>query len=144
MGYASYLEDILDRSTRDLDAATSALKAPKPTSAHRDDALRAVGDAKTLLLRIRRTWDLATDPELDLAHEVTQQHEVIRRLEGDIEMAKHDREQVEREMSQARQDTARAQTEIRKLEMKVEELEAQFESLPFDVKLHLYPPKSPA
>lgn len=141
MGFASYLEDILDRSNRDLDKATRALEVANPTRADRDEALRALAAAKTLFRRIQQTWDLATDPQLDLAHQVQRQREAIRRLEGDVELARHERERVEHELMQARQDMAKARTEVQKLELKNRELEAQFESLPFGAKLDLYPPK---
>lgn len=142
MGYASYMEDILDRSNRDLDKATSALEAANPSSALRDDALHALADAKTLLRKIRTDWDLATDPQLDLAHEVMQQREIIRRLEGDVELAKHKRERAEHEAARAKQDSAKARQEIQKLESKNRELEAQFEALPFSAQLQCYPPKA--
>lgn len=141
MGYASYMEDILDRSNRDLDKARSALEAPDPSIARRNDALRALAGAKALLRKIQEVWDVATDPQLDLAHEVIQQREVIRRLEGDVEQAKHERERVEQEVMRARQDTVKAKQEIRKLESKNQELEAQFEALSFSDQLRLYPPK---
>ena len=144
MGYASYLEDILERSNLDLDKATSALREPILTHVNRDDALRVLANAKVLLRKIHETLDLATDPELNLAHEVDQQRETIRRLEGDVQLAKHARERVEQEVKRARQDTAKARAEVRRLELKNEELEAQFEALPFSAKLDLYPPKSGA
>ena len=142
MGYASYMEDILDRSNRDLDKATSALAASNISSDRRDDALRALADAKVLLRKIQTVWDVATDPQLDLAHEVMQQREVIRRLEGDVELAKRKRERVEQEVTRARQDSEKARQENRKLKLKNQELEAQFEALPFSDKLRLYPPRA--
>ena len=144
MGYASYLEDILERSNLDLDEATSALRGPILTHVNREDALRVLANAEVLLHKIHLTLDLATDPELNLAHEVEQQRETIRRLEGDVQLAKHARERVEQEVKRARQDTAKARAEVRRLELKNEELEAQFESLPFRAQLDLYPPKSGA
>lgn len=142
MGYASYMEDILDRSNRDLDKVTIALADSNPSSARRDDALRALADAKTLLCKIQTVWDVATDPQLDLAHEVMQQREAIRRLEGDVELAKHERERVEHEVTRARQENAKARLEIQKLKLKNQEIEAQFEALPFSDQLRLYPPKA--
>ena len=142
MGYASYMEDILDRSNRDLDKATSALEAANPSSALRDDALRALADAKTLLRKIRTAWDLATDPQLDLAHEVMQQGKIIRRLEGEVELAKHKRKCAENEAARAKQDSAKARQEIQKLESKNRELEAQFEALSFSDQLQCYTPKA--
>ena len=142
MGYASYMEDILDRSNRDLDKATGALAASNISSARRDDALHALADAKVLLRKIQTVWDVATDPQLDLAHEVMQQREVIRRLEGDVELAKHKRERVEQEVTRARQDSEKARQENRKLKLKNRELEAQFEALPLSDKLRLYPPRA--
>ena len=141
MGYASYVEDILDRSNRDLDKATSALAAPNPSSALRNDALRALADARALLGTIQAAWDVATDPQLDLAHEIMRQRDVIRRLEGDVELAKRERERVEREVTRARQDGAKARLEVQQLKLKNQELEAQFEALPFGDKLRLYPPR---
>lgn len=145
MGYASYLEDIrdrLDRSNRDLDEVTSALGVPNPTRANRDDALRVLANAKVLLRRIHQTLDLATDPQLNLAHEVEQQREVIRGLERDVELAQHERDRVEQEVVRAKQGMAKAIAEVQRIELKNRELEAQFESLPFSVQQHLYPPKS--
>ena len=144
MGYASYLEDILERSKLDLDMATSALKEPDITHVNREDALRVLESAKVLLREIHQTLDLATDPQLNLAHEIEQQRAVIRRLQGDVELAKHERERVEQEVDRARQDTAKAKAEVRRLELKNRKLEAQFESLPFSAQLELYPPRSRA
>ena len=141
MGFASYLEDILERSNRDLDKATSALKESSLNHANQRDALHVLANAKALLGRIHQTLDLATDPQLDLAHEVKEQREAIRRLEGDVELAGHERERVEQDLERAKRDTAKAKAEVRRLELRNRELEEQFESLPFRVQQHLYPPK---
>ena len=65
----------------------------------------------------------------------------VRRLEGDVELAGHERERVEQDLERAKRDTAKAKAEVRRLELRNRELEEQFESLPFRVQQHLYPPK---
>ena len=140
MGCASRMEDIVERHNRALDRLASALEDPHPTSALRHEAMKAVAEARALLAQVRRQWDMATVPQLDLALEIDQLGRAIDDLRGQVELAQQDRQRAEEELSEARNDLTNAKQQVRELMQKNQELETRFDELRFAEQLRLFPP----
>lgn len=88
MGWVGYFEDNWDRLQASI-ANAEALMASALTPA--EDKLRAgrhaLGDAKQMLEEIFKHLDLATSPELDLAHKNQEQLIVIFKAKTDLDAA---------------------------------------------------------
>lgn len=67
MGWASYLEDIIDKLNSDLDRVKRDTSSGLNQSAHVQALVRV---CERFLVAIDEHLELATDPKLDLAHEV--------------------------------------------------------------------------
>lgn len=140
MGCASHMKDIVECHNLALDRLASALEDPHPTSALRDEAMKALADARALLAQVQRQWDMATAPQLDLALEIDQLGRAIDDLRGQVELAQQDRQRAEEELSKARNDLTNAQQQVRELMQKNQELETRFDELRFADQLRLFPP----
>lgn len=71
MGWASYLEDIIERLTDDLRVVDAVLADPKISdNSKQTTLLEWHGRAQKTLLEMTRNMDLASDPDVDLAAEV--------------------------------------------------------------------------
>ena len=140
MGCAPRMEDIVARHNLALDRLASALEDPHPTRALRDEAMRALADARALLAQVQRQWDMATAPQLDLALEIDQLGRAIDDLRGQVELAEQDRQRAEEELSKARHDLTNAKQQVRELMQKNQELETRFDELRFADQIRLFPP----
>ena len=67
MGWTSYLEDIIDKLNSDLDRVKRDASVGLNQSAHVQALIRV---CERFLAAINEHLDLATDPKLDLAHEL--------------------------------------------------------------------------
>lgn len=121
MGWTSYLEDITERLTDDLSTVEKVLENPAlPESAKLDALLKWHGEAKRVLLELRRDMDVATDPDLDLAAEVI----ALERRRSDL-IAENSRLEIERKRHQA---------ETEKLRESHTQLQSQIDNLKDAVK----------
>ena len=140
MGCAPHMKDIVECHNLALDRLASALEDPHPTSALRDEPMKALADARALLAQVQRQWDMATAPQLDLALEIDQLGRAIDDLRGQVELAQQDRQRAEEELSKARNDLTNAKQQVRELMQKNQELETRFDELRFADQIRLFPP----
>jgi chromosome segregation ATPase len=86
MGWVSYLEDITDRLTDDLNRTRATLaRTPASDGAHiREEAMALLKACETALSDIRSHLELATDPHFDMAYEITQLDKEKAELEADV------------------------------------------------------------
>src|SRR4051812_28956370 len=96
MGYASYLEDVIDRLTDDLNALRSSIggtgKKKRSDRQDRQHAIALLRMCEKALGELTKNLDLVTDPALDwpaaneaLQKELTQSGDRIKELEGTLE-----------------------------------------------------------
>ncbi len=115
MGFASYLENIVERIASDLSNVEAVV---------REDHVESIGpivlprlhvlidECKRLLDEIRACFDLATDPQVDLAHEVmllrhqnaylARKAEEVDALKEELKSARHHCSELEQELVRTR------------------------------------------
>jgi chromosome segregation ATPase len=85
MGWVSYLEDITDRLTNDLNQYRASLSSSGAGAAElRRQAEGLLIACETALAEISKHLELATDPHFDMAYEITQLDKEKAELEGEI------------------------------------------------------------
>ncbi len=109
MGFASYYEDILDHNHNDLvesaeEDLTDLERQANERGALADGVRNQIERLRTYIqlckqveYEIRRVLEVATDPTLDLAHEVIQLRKKNEQLEGLTESHKKERTENKRE-----------------------------------------------
>ncbi len=144
MGFASYLEDNIERLSDRIQVGRFALEESSPTAELRLEALKALADAEILLKTVIRELDLATSPEMDLAHEVSQLRNENQALRIEIEGERSLRERAEADNSETTRKMHRLRAEttqkVSRLQTEKRKLEKDFEKLPFGTAVNAYLP----
>lgn len=82
MAWVSYLEDIIERFTAELDGFKTKIDTTDESSIdHRKAAQALISQCRGLLSEVEGHLDLATDPSLDLAHENTSLKKQLKEIE---------------------------------------------------------------
>lgn len=133
MGWASYLEDIIDKLTSDLDRVKRDSSVGLNQSAHVQALVRV---CERFLATINEHLEFATDPKLDMAYELTKLQEtnasLLRRLNNLEEADQRLKEltvkhtELQKRFDEANGKAARRFAEIKELEKKYERLEKEY------------------
>jgi hypothetical protein len=132
MGWASYLEDIVDRLDDDLRSFRSRIvearvSAPRiPTREDWDTILGWVSNAEHVLLELRSHLELATDPDSDPAAELI----VVERQVRNLQLGAGELVSLKREAAKLREDNKRLRRDNRALR---DRLDAAFKADPGSV-----------
>lgn len=85
MGWVSYLEDITERLGQDLETFRELARQRDTSSAQLRSQVQALLRAcDTALAEIRSHLELATDPQFDMAYEISQLDKEKAQLEGEV------------------------------------------------------------
>jgi hypothetical protein len=130
MGWVSILEDALERIQDSIRLAETALDNEYEfLEVHRKESLRALNHAQAIFVQAWKHLELATDPEVELAHENKQLTERVRQLQHKLETAEAAAEKARHEaanhyavLQDARREIADLKKRYRKLEKELEKV----------------------
>lgn len=130
MGWVSYIEDNLERLNDSIRREEAALEDKKhPTEEQRRAGLRTLNDAKVILAEMQQHWELATSPELDLAHEIMNLKKCINSLQSDLTVAKREAGESNHESARRFAELQDAKHEITEYRKENRKLKEQFEKV---------------
>src|SRR5688572_3344741 len=90
MGWSSFVEDIRDRLTDDLRDLQKRLDAGDWIPNANSEARRILQRAEEAVVRLFRELDFATDPRLDLAHELFEEKATRIKIQANLVRAQED------------------------------------------------------
>lgn len=102
VGYASYLEDILNRLGHDLRGLGATLDASGWSTAREVEARKLLRRSEELVYDILQHWEYATDPHLDLAHELVRVKQERAKAIAECERFQDDVAALRRELADAK------------------------------------------
>ena len=130
MGWVSLLEDTLEKIQDNIRLAETALKDKDDfVEANRRASLKALNDAQVILVRAWKHLELATSPELNLAHEIESLRSQIKELENKLALAQQKTKKAEYEAANNYAILQDANREILALRKKNRKLEKDFEKI---------------
>ena len=130
MGYASYLEDIHERLSRDLVSFRRIVEAPDTSGLEAKRKAQSLLNAcEGVLKEIERLQELVKDPRFDLAYEVTQLDEERRELEAEISQLKLKRDRALAHAHRLEGESKGLRRKVRRLERESAQKDEQYEKL---------------
>jgi len=130
MGWVSLLEDTLEKIQDNIRLAETALKNKDEfVEENRRASLKALNDAQAILARAWKHLELATSPELNLAHEIESLRRRTKVLENKLSLAQQETQKAEYEAANNYAILQDANREISALQKKNRKLEKDFEKI---------------
>lgn len=124
MGWVSYIEDNIEQLNERI---------------RRDEADReTLKDAKAALSEVKQYLELATSPDVNLAHEVKTRDRQINHLNGDLKAKENEVRNLENESARRFAELQDAKRAIEKLRKKNRELEEKFNRVDRKVLYDVY------
>lgn len=130
MGWASYLEDQLERLQESVRLIKPALEEGRQAQKRdRREAIKALKAAEAILAEAEAHLDLATYPELDLASENRRLKDDIRRLQGEVTVAESAARKAQKEAANYYAELVDAMREVSELKKKNKNLGKKIDKL---------------
>lgn len=128
MGWASYVDDLTESLEDGLSRLSAAAADPSTVSADLPRQLLMWRPrAEQLLRELRHYTELATDPTLDLAHELVTQQGRVQTLERRLDAANAQSTRLVQERDAAHRDLQEAKDNLKQKERELQALRAEFE-----------------
>jgi chromosome segregation ATPase len=128
MGFASYLEDIRDRLLENVSSINAALEQ-KNASETRAQAKALLVACERVLDSINCHLDIATDPQVNLAFEVTELEGQQRRLQVSVALLEGEKERLRVAIEQLQQDKHTLMVQLKQLRKENRKKDEEFDAL---------------
>ena len=132
MGWVSFLEDTLEKIQENIQLAKAALRNPDEfADVHRRESLKALNDAQAILVQAWNHLELATAPEMNLAHENEQLKATIGKLEHQLRISQGNAEKASHEAANHLAELRDKKLELADLKKRYRKLDKDFAKIPF-------------